>query len=210
MTITSTPSTHYEYKKQQGSIDLINDTIKAALMNDTFSFDRNKHKVWSAPNWAASTSYSIEDLLIPTTPNGYIYQVISGETSASSEPSWPTIFGDTVIDNNGMEYECWSYETAYNEIAASGEYTQVTLSVSGEQVSDENGNLAYVNYDDIIFEASGEDFENTSGCVIFDDTDNQNTIIAGIEFDSTYTVTAGNSITLKNPKIEDISEQTTI
>ncbi len=146
MAITSTPSNHYEYKKQQGTIDLINDTIKAALMNDTFTFDRDAHATWSD---------------------------VSGQ-----------------------------------EISPSGEYTQITLA-NPVQTEDDTNDKAVVAYDDIVFNASGEDFDSSAGCIIYDDTDGEDTIIAGIDFGTTYKVTTGNNMTLKNPKIEDIGVQTT-
>lgn len=147
MAITVTPATYYEYYKQQGRIDLITDDIKAALMNDSFAFDRDNHATWSD---------------------------VSGE-----------------------------------ELSISGEYAQVSL-ISGEVFADETANSSYVTYNDIVFIASGESFDPTIGCIIYDNTDAAKPIIAGIEFGTSYTVTAGNNMTLKNPKIEGIAQQTTV
>lgn len=211
MAITTTTGTYYQYRKQQGTIDLVSDTIKAALVNDTFSFDRDKHKVWTAPAWSGSASYSLGDLVAPTTPNGYIYKVTVAGTSAGTEPTWPTSFGTTVTDGNGVEYECWSHHTAQSEITGSG-YAKVTLSMTdgdAGQSEDESGDKALVHYDDIMFAASGGDFDASAGCVLFDDTDGQDTVIAGIMFGTTYTVTDGNNLTLKNPQIEDLGISTT-
>ncbi|GIW60587.1 MAG: hypothetical protein KatS3mg087_1653 [Patescibacteria group bacterium] len=51
-------------------------------------------------SWSASTAYSIGDRVIPTTPNGYYYKVITAGTSGTTEPSWTTTIGDTVADGS--------------------------------------------------------------------------------------------------------------
>ncbi len=219
MALTGTTSTRYQFKKQLGDINLIVNDLKAALMTGDFVFDRNKHKVWTADMWSGETSYSIGKKLIPTSPNGFVYDVISGETSAAIEPSWPTTFGEKVVDNNGMEYECWSYETLRGgdtfsgEISASGEYTRQLLSLTdsdaGQNVN-EVDNAAYVHYDNIKFTASGEAFNPTGACVIFDDSVSEKTIIGCYSFNDTYTVNDGNYIELKDPEIEDIAKENTV
>ena len=49
-------------------------------------------------DWVASTAYSLDDLVSPTTPNGYRYKATVAGTSAASEPTWPTTVGQTVVD----------------------------------------------------------------------------------------------------------------
>ncbi len=50
-------------------------------------------------DWVASTVYSLNDRVKPTTPNGHYYKCTSAGTSDSSEPTWPTTSGSTVVDN---------------------------------------------------------------------------------------------------------------
>jgi len=45
--------------------------------------------------FAINTSYEINDLFIPPTPNGYIYRVTAAGTSGSEIPSFPTSFDET-------------------------------------------------------------------------------------------------------------------
>jgi len=213
MAITSTTSTYYTYVKQKGKIDLLADELRAALMEENFVFDRNKHRVWTAPYWSGETSYVSGELLIPTSPNGYVYAITADGISGSGEPDWPTTFGSTVLDDNNLEYLCWSYETAYEEISQSGEYSQQILTLSGEDTGrylDEDSYLTYTHYDDLKFEASGESFDNLIGCVFFDKTAENMPVVGATEFDTTYMITAGNYIKLKNPQIEDETKQTTI
>lgn len=51
-------------------------------------------------DWTAATSYSLGDLVEPTTPNGLVYKCTTAGTShASVEPTWPTVgLGSTVSD----------------------------------------------------------------------------------------------------------------
>ena len=87
------------------NIDLVNDTIKAALCNE-FS------PSYSA--WASGTSYSEGSIVVPTTRNGLRYRATNDGTSGSSEPTWPTTSGETVTDN-GVTWEEYGGEHADNE-----------------------------------------------------------------------------------------------
>ena len=57
--------------------------------------------------WAASHAYSLGEYCRPTTINGYNYEVIIAGTSGSSQPTWPTTLGATVVDG-GVTWECVS------------------------------------------------------------------------------------------------------
>ena len=48
--------------------------------------------------WAATTAYSIIQAVRPSTPNGLLYTCSVAGTSAGTEPTWPTTYGDTVVD----------------------------------------------------------------------------------------------------------------
>jgi prepilin-type N-terminal cleavage/methylation domain-containing protein len=60
--------------------------------------------------WQASSSYSIGDAIAPTSGRGaFIYQVVSisasPPNSGMSEPTWPTVEGQTVTDGN-LTWKC--------------------------------------------------------------------------------------------------------
>lgn len=49
--------------------------------------------------WAATTAYTVGNMLEPVTPNTFVYRCTTAGTSAGSEPTWPTAaIGDTVAD----------------------------------------------------------------------------------------------------------------
>lgn len=66
----------------------------------------------AVPKWAASTAYNVGDEIIPNaTQNGKVYFCIVAGTSDTTEPTWPTIIGNTVVDG-GATWEC-SYTDQY-------------------------------------------------------------------------------------------------
>ena len=56
----------------------------------------------NSPAWAASTDYSLGDMIVPTTPNGYNYECTTAGTSDSSEPTWGTTVGGTTADGSAV------------------------------------------------------------------------------------------------------------
>lgn len=64
--------------------------------------------------WAATTAYSENDLRIPTTPNGYIYECTTAGTSGATEPSWPSTLGNTMADGTAV-WTCRSTAWANGE-----------------------------------------------------------------------------------------------
>lgn len=52
--------------------------------------------------WAASTAYTLGQFRIPTTANGYRYEITTAGTSAATQPTWPTTIGATVTDGTAV------------------------------------------------------------------------------------------------------------
>lgn len=53
----------------------------------------------SAGTWAVSTVYAAGDLILPTVGNDHYYRCVTGGTSHTAEPAWPTDAGATIADN---------------------------------------------------------------------------------------------------------------
>ena len=48
--------------------------------------------------WTATTGYVEGSLTVPTVYNGYVYRSLGIGTSGGSQPTWPTLYLDTVSD----------------------------------------------------------------------------------------------------------------
>jgi hypothetical protein len=76
--------------------------------------------------WAASSPLTGVGFVTPTTPNGYIYQVVgTSGTTGETEPTWPEVLGDTVTDGT-FTWRCYATTPAWDdEIAVTaGRYYQ--------------------------------------------------------------------------------------
>lgn len=70
----------------------------------------------SRPTWESIHAYGAE-VVLPTTPNTFVYYTSGGGISAGVEPVWPLVPGNTVVDGT-VTWECESlaisYGTTYN------------------------------------------------------------------------------------------------
>lgn len=62
--------------------------------------------------WDKLRSYVVDDLVVPTKLNGYLYKVTVAGTTAATEPlTWPTVVGNTVT-SGGVTFRCESATAA--------------------------------------------------------------------------------------------------
>ncbi|GMK47659.1 hypothetical protein PghCCS26_47890 [Paenibacillus glycanilyticus] len=52
----------------------------------------------ATPSWSASTTYAVGDTVVPTSDNGSYYTCVVAGTSNSTQPTFPTSAGATVLD----------------------------------------------------------------------------------------------------------------
>lgn len=198
MAVTSNRAVYAKLLEMKGGINYADDELKVALMKDSFSWDAKKHKVWDASAWEADTVYAEDDLV---RGDGYVHKCTSGGTSASSEPTWKTTFGETVTDNE-CTWECWSYRTAEDEITEENGYTgPVTLTNdnTGPLEEDEDNRQGKYTADDVSITADGGTFGPTQSAIIFDNTHSETPILGQVKFDTAYTPEDGVSV-----RVEDI------
>lgn len=71
------------------------------------SLDLNEiYKPTTPSDWAGNNNYALNDRVKPTSQNGYYYVVsVDAGSSGSTEPTWPTKDGDTVVDG-GITWTC--------------------------------------------------------------------------------------------------------
>ena len=96
----------YFYKAQNDGTSGPNEPVWPTTLGSTVDDDNG------IPTWAASTSCSIGDAVIPSTANGCWYECTVAGTSGPNEPAWTTTPGDTVDDDNGIA--AWAASTSYS------------------------------------------------------------------------------------------------
>ena len=76
-----------------------NGVITSGAWSITANTDINPYFVW-----AASTALTVGTRISPTTPTAYLYTASAG-TTGTTEPTWPTTVGGTVV-NGGVTFTC--------------------------------------------------------------------------------------------------------
>jgi hypothetical protein len=79
--------------------------------------------------WAPSTSYSAGYIIRPTTGNGHVYLAQNTGVSGATQPTWPTIVGQTVSDGTMVWNTCGSYVTAL--ACTDPQWNDITFSNAG-------------------------------------------------------------------------------
>jgi hypothetical protein len=68
-------------------------------------------KINTSTAWAATTAYALNDTIIPTTPNNYVYICTTAGTSGGTEPAtWSTTIGGTVSDGTVVWTVAYDYK----------------------------------------------------------------------------------------------------
>jgi hypothetical protein len=68
---------------------------------------------FTPPVWEDTTVYGVGQKVVPTELNGYVYEVtVAGTSHATTEPTWPTVIGNTVTDGTVT----WRAETDDSQV----------------------------------------------------------------------------------------------
>jgi hypothetical protein len=74
--------------------------------------------------WSDATVYAAGQKVVPTEPNGFVYEATVGGTSGGAEPTWPLVLGGTETDNTVT----WRAETT--DDAVCNVYISISNSVT--------------------------------------------------------------------------------
>ena len=86
--------------------------------------------------WAGTTAYALEQRVVPTTANGFYYEVTVAGTSGGGEPTWPVFVGQQVVDGT-ITWECKGYSNATSARSNSKAY------VVGQRITASNGSITF-------------------------------------------------------------------
>lgn len=189
MAITVTHGFQFMLEVIRKEHDVEDDVLKIALMGTTYAFDAATHKAWDASAWVGSTAYSVDNTVKPTVENGYIYRATVAGTSGSSEPSWPTTIGNTVVDG-GVTWECWSVNVSESEIADGYGYTAGGETLTNVVASKGSGQVD-IAADSVTWTASGGPIPTVGSAVIYNSSHVNNTIYKCIDFGADYDTADG-------------------
>jgi hypothetical protein len=84
--------------------------------------------------WTSGSFYPVGDYVIPTIPSLYIYRCDASGISAGSEPTWPTIIGNTVVDGT-VTWSCVQGNVVSSPFTESEEIESIRI----------NGPLSFAN-----------------------------------------------------------------
>lgn len=185
----------YRFGLMKGRFNLVDDTVKLALVDDSMS---SSYSAWS------SSSPVLGDIVIPTTRNGHRYRCSVAGTTDSSEPTWPLTTGATVTDGTATWEEyggdlcnkiAWA-DISASEVATGDGYTTGGATLVNMAVSQNEPRIIEWDADDVTFTALTKTFKfgfiyksgtidgvvnPLIGYVLYDDAF-ENKVIAGIDF----------------------------
>jgi hypothetical protein len=70
--------------------------------------------IGTGSEWVALTNYVLNDYVVPTTLNGFVYRCTAdaGSSGAGEPAAWPTVIGNTVVDG-GITWTCDHVDSLY-------------------------------------------------------------------------------------------------
>jgi hypothetical protein len=221
MAVSATASNHLKYALARKTIDLSADTIRAILVRDGFVFNKDDHaKLANLKGYLAAQTISVNvSFEIEDSGNGFLNAgfvpgnsiQMSGWTNGGNNTTkiidTVTAGKITVTDTAGLVTEAAGNMitiTGRDELAAGNGYSQYGVEVPGKPVTenDTNDRMDFACAD-IVFTASGGSIGPTPGAILYDDSAADKTVVGYLGFGMNQTIASGNSLTLKNVKIQN-------
>ncbi len=155
MSIIFVPSIELKELQQRGIVDLSNEvnivgSVKIALARSTFHPDESS----AMAVWTLTTVKAAFERIVPTVPNGHIYEAQNAGTTAGSEPTFP-IDGGTVLDGSVTWLDTGIAVAPPIAVCAGGH--RVTNAMPGSVIAEWQESFAYSVGDFVIPTTSFED-----------------------------------------------------
>jgi lysophospholipase L1-like esterase len=108
------------------------------VMNITASanegWGRFYHAIRWDTAWTAAAAVTRAIWRIPTVPNGFMYNAAVGGTTGGTEPTWPTVEGNTVVDNT-VTWRAYRMPVEGEEYMAEFEFSGCSIATAGGLIS---------------------------------------------------------------------------
>ena len=212
MALTATASNHAKYQFHAKAINLASDSIKALLMRSGFVFDKDKHatKINLMTNSGAhNLTFDDGTKTITADAGDFVADgfVIGNKitTDAVLNPGPFTItdvttlvitVSEAVVDEGPV----LKTVTSNDELATGFGYNRDTKVLTGQTVTE--GTQAEMTCGSITWTASGGTIGPTPGCILYDDTSGDDTILGYLDFNGEQSVTDPDTLTIQNLKIQ--------
>lgn len=109
--------------------------------------------------WAATTAFKLGQIVRLPTSNNYLYKCVVAGTTGGSQPTWPTVPGETVTDS-GVTWLCIG-TSATPVSAANPSWSSATITATGAVIYKSTGTgsssrlIAYVDFGGTVTSTAG-------------------------------------------------------
>lgn len=123
MAVRVTPANSLMKTIGDKNLDLVDDTVRVALINSTYQPDVE----W--PAWAAANPYVVGDIIRPGTPDGHAFECTTAGTSATCEPTFNESpgGGSTTADGGSLVWTDLGINPPLFEVVGIGYIQQPTV-----------------------------------------------------------------------------------
>lgn len=215
MAVTGTLSNHFKYQLAAGVINFSSQSFKALLMREGFTFNKDDHakriNVKGTITGSSNITFAASTKKI-TKSSGFLAAgfvagnklTISGTSSNNGTKTIVTasdteiVVSETLVDESNTSATI----TADDEITTGNGYTQDTKTLTTVALNEDDTNdRCEITWDAVEWTASAGSIGPTDGCLIYDDTASDDTVVGYLSFGETVTISAGNMLSLQNNKL---------
>ena len=214
MGVTGIMSNHFKYQAAAKQIDLSTDSIKALLMRQGFVYNRDEHakKINIKTNSGAISLTFVAATKKITRGSGsfvtdgfVVGNKITTDAALNPGPFTITVVSAleiTVSEAVADEGPVTKTVTSNDELATGYGYTQDTKVLTGVTLTEDDTNdRAEMAAADIQWPASGGTIGPTPGCLLYDDTSPDDTIIGYLDFGGDQSAASGATFTISTVRV---------